>query len=91
MGRKKNGLLTELEKENPIGKIMAEGLSTERIIDKLKEVDFLTDNLELTRRGKEYVVGKLEKMDNVERIMLEKFILEHHNLKPEINYNDSNE
>ncbi|PGP12048.1 hypothetical protein COA01_35090 [Bacillus cereus] len=91
MGRKKTGLLTELEKDNPIGKIMTEGLPTEKIIDKLKEVDFLTDDLELTRRGKEYAIGKLEKMDSVERIMLEKFILEHHKLKPKLNYSDSDE
>lgn len=85
--KKNNNFLTQQEKKNPIG-MMAEALSDKQIIEKLKELDFLTDDLKLTRRGKEYVMGKLETMDNVERLMIERFILEHHGVEANIPYND---
>lgn len=83
-----NDFLTQQEKKNPIGIVMTEALSDKQIIEKLKEVDFLTDDLKLTRRGKEYVMGKLETMDNVERLMIERFTLEHHGVEANIPYND---
>lgn len=82
---KRSAGLTKVEKKNPIG-IIAEGMSDTRIVEKLKEVDFLTDDHQLTRRGKEYAVGKLSEMDNVERIMLERYILEHHGIDNKITY-----
>lgn len=79
MPKKPCGYLTVQEKKNPLGK-KADGMSSHQIIKELKKVEFLNDELVLTPKGIEYVYGKLEKMDNVERIMIEKFILEHHDV-----------
>lgn len=87
MPKQNNAFLTKQEMKNPIGTI-ANGISDRRIVEKLKEVDFLTDKVELTRRGKEYVIGKLSEMDSVERILLERFILEHHGIEKEIEYDE---
>lgn len=84
---KKTSYLTKQEKKNPIG-MLANGMSDKQIIEKLKEIDFLTEDLKITRRGREYVLGKLESMDNVEMLMIERFIIEHHELEANIEYND---
>lgn len=89
---KGNNKLTELEKKNPIG-YTAEGMSSQQVVDKLVEVDFLTENYEMTERGMEYTENKLSEMDKVQRIMLERYILEKHNVDRlvEIDYDDKQE
>lgn len=77
--------LTKLEKKNPLGKL-SEGMTTQDIIKNLKKVDFLTHDLKLTRRGKEYVELKMQEMDNVERVMIERYILEHHGVEVNVDY-----
>ncbi|PLS19458.1 hypothetical protein CVD28_03310 [Bacillus sp. M6-12] len=88
MGRTTEGYLTKLEKKNPLGKWMTEAYSDNKIVEELKKKDFLTDDLKLTRRGQEYVMGVLQEMDSVQRIMVERFILEHHQLNVNISYNE---
>lgn len=77
--------LTKQEKKDPIGKIQ-NGLEDKEIISRLKDIDFLTQDLKLTERGKEYTLGKLQELNSVERIMIERFILEHHEVEKEILY-----
>ena len=71
--------------------MMAKGLSNKQIVERLKVIDLLTDDLKLTRRGKEYADGILKQMNNVERIMVERFILEHHKVDIDINYSEPGE
>jgi hypothetical protein len=86
MGRStKDGLLTQKELKNPIG-YAAEGMSDKEIVETLKEKDMLTDDLKMTRRGKEYAINVISKMNRVERLMVERFILEHHGVVVNIEY-----
>lgn len=68
---------TKKEREHPIGKLMT-GLGSEEIVKRLKESDFIAEDGKLTRKGKEYCEYQFQKLDSVQRIMMELFILSHH-------------
>lgn len=80
--------LTELEKKNPIGKIVSEGLSPASLLQKLQEKELVTEDLDLTERGMEYIQYQMSQLDAVQRTMFELFILRHHNVEPNISYEE---
>ena len=64
--------------KNPLGTADSYMTSEEIVQAMVNYSHFLKEDLTITKRGKEFVMAKLEKMSQVERIMIERFILEHH-------------
>jgi len=79
-------MISKTERKHPIGAVFENGLSGEKTVEKLIEGNFLDNERNLTDKGREYTQGILENLTNVERIMIEKFILEFHEIHKELGY-----